>query len=203
MNDYVLNGVQHATTVQSNMRLFGGRMMLTPSVNYAEIWNFQYEKNTWNPGSEKIDTVSFEGFKSSRTLSFNAGLNTNFYGYYKMLGKREMKFRHVASPNLSFSFRPDIGLYEEIQYDTLGNTKYYSPFQTSLYREQGFGQSGIISFGLANTLEMKMLDKKILSMKHSNHSNWLMHFQSTGLMIFSETLLIYLILLLHSELQNF
>lgn len=160
VDDYVLNGVQHATTVQSNMRLFGGRMMLTPSVNYAEIWNFQYEKNTWNPGSEKIDTVSFEGFKSSRSLSFNAGLNTNFYGYYKMLGKRQMKFRHVASPNLSFSFRPDLGLYEEIQYDTLGNTKYYSPFQTSLYREQGFGQSGIISFGLANTLEMKMLDKK-------------------------------------------
>lgn len=160
LNDYVLNGVQHTATVQSNLRLFGGRIMMSPSVNYGEIWNFQYESNTWNPGTEKIDTVEFSGFKSSRSLSFNSGLSSNFFGYYKTTGSRQTKFRHVASPSINFSYRPDLGLYELVQYDTLFNEKYYSPFQNSLYRESGYGNAGIISFTLGNTLEMKTLDRK-------------------------------------------
>jgi len=77
-----------------------------------------------------------------------------------MTGKKQMKFRHVASPTIGFTYRPDVGLYEPVQYDSTGNVKYYSPFQTSLFREQGYGEAGVISFGLSNTLEMKMRDKK-------------------------------------------
>jgi hypothetical protein len=159
-NNYVLNGVQQNAVVQSNLRVLGGRFTLSPVINYTEFWNFQYEQNTWNPGTEKIDTAKLDGFKSSRSLSFNAVMNSNFFGYYKMKGALQTKFRHVASPTVSFSYRPDLGLHELVQTDTAGNTKYYSPFQTSLYREAGFGTAGIISFGLANTLEMKFLDKK-------------------------------------------
>lgn len=160
VNDYARNGVQQNAVIQSNLRLFGSRVTFSPVINYTELWNFQYETNQWNPLSEKIDTTEVSGFKSSRTISFNAVLNSNFFGYYKMAGKKQMKFRHVASPSVSFQYRPDIGLYSEIQIDTAGNTKFYSPFQSSLYRESGFGNAGIISFSLANTLEMKMRDKK-------------------------------------------
>lgn len=160
LNDYVLNGIEHRASMVSNLRLFGGRIMASPQVSYTEIWNFQYEKNTWNPGSEKIDTTEINEFKAARSMSFSTSLNSNFFGYYKMLGKRQAKFRHVASPVLSFSYRPDMGLYEQIQIDTNNNTSYYSPFQSSLYREPGFGESGEISFSLGNTLEMKMLDKR-------------------------------------------
>ncbi|MBK9592469.1 MAG: LPS-assembly protein LptD [Crocinitomicaceae bacterium] len=160
VNDYVLNGVQQNAVVQSNLRILGGRITFSPVVNYTEFWNFQYEKNTWNPGTEKIDTVELNGFKSSRTMSISAGLNSNFFGYYKMGGKKQMKFRHVASPNIGFSFRPNIGIYDSVQYDTLGNSLYYSPFQTSLFKEAGYGTSGTIQFGISNTLEMKVRDRK-------------------------------------------
>lgn len=159
-NNYVQNGVQQNAVIQSNLRILGGRMTFSPVINYTEFWNFQYEQNTWNPGTEKIDTAEINGFKSSRTLSFNAGLNSNFFGYYKLNGKKQVKFRHVSTPSVSFTYRPDLGLYEPVQYDTLGNSKYYSPFQTSLYREAGYGTAGILSFGISNTLEMKMRDKK-------------------------------------------
>ena len=160
VSDYALNGVQHNTVVQSNLRAFGGRVMFAPTINYKEFWNFQYEKNEWNPNSEKIDTVELSGFKASRELSFSAGASSNFFGYYKFAGPSKVKFRHVASPAISFSYRPDIGLYEEIVQDTLGGTKYYSPFQNSLYKEAGRGDAGVIGFSLANTLEMKRRDKK-------------------------------------------
>src|SRR5690606_33244583 len=66
VNDYVLNGVQHKTVVQSNLRTFGGRIMVAPSVTYDEIWNFQYENHVWNPNTEHVDTTELAGFKSSR-----------------------------------------------------------------------------------------------------------------------------------------
>lgn len=160
VGDYATNGVEQRITTLFNQRLFGGRTVLNLSGIYREYWNFQYEDRSWNPGSEQIDTTEFSGFKSGRDLSFSGGLNANFFGYYKMKGKQQMKFRHVAFPSVSFSYRPDIDLFEEIQVDTLGNTGFYSPFSRSLYKEGSRGESGSINFGLNNTLEMKKRDKK-------------------------------------------
>ncbi|MDA7803472.1 putative LPS assembly protein LptD [Crocinitomix sp.] len=155
VGSYSLNGLEHRTVVQSNLRLLGGRFVFTPSVNYRELWNFQYEERSWNPDLGKVDTSEFNGFKSSRDIAFAASTQANFYGYYKMKGNQGMKFRHVASPNLSFTYRPDIGLYQEIQIDTTGRSQYYSPFNASKYRETGQGSSGRLNFGVNNTLEMK------------------------------------------------
>ncbi len=159
ISDYARNGFEHKMVVQSNMRFAGGRFTITPSFNYREIWNFQYEERTWNPDLEKVDTVAVRGFKSSRDLAFTGNVLTNLYGYYLLKGKRGTKFRHVASPSISATLQPDIGLYESIQIDTTGKTAYYSPFSESLYRESGQGSSGRINFDLNNTLEMKQRDK--------------------------------------------
>lgn len=158
--DYALNGVQHNTTIQSNLRLFGGRMTFTPSATYKELWNFQYETRAWNPASEKVDTTNINGFQSSRELSTRGSLVTNFFGYYRLKGKRQVRFRHVASPSASFTFRPDIGIWDKIQVDADSTTAYYSPFQSSLYKEPGQGNSAIMSFSLNNTLEMKRKDMR-------------------------------------------
>lgn len=160
VNDYAKNGIEHKTTIQSNLRVFGSRFTLRPAINYREVWNFQSEAREWNSSEQKVDTSQFRGFKTSRDLSFSGQVNSNFFGYYKMKGKNGTKFRHVASPSVNFSFRPDLGLHEEIQIDTIGNFKYYSPFEKSLFTEVSRGQSGTMTFGLNNTLEMKTRDKK-------------------------------------------
>jgi hypothetical protein len=155
VGDYSRNGVQHNAVVQSNLRFLGGRMTFTPLMRYREYWNFQYDERTWNDDTQKVDTTALNGFKSSRDLSFSGALVGNFFGYYRMKGKQEMRFRHVASPNVSFTFRPEIDLYEQIQIDTNGNLSYYSPFSQSLYAEGARGSSGSINFGVTNTFEMK------------------------------------------------
>ena len=160
LNDYVLNGVEHRTLVQSNLRLFNGRFVLTPSANYREYWNFQYEERTWNPTDSTVDTTSVNNFLAARDISVSSNLAYNFFGYYKFKDKRETKFRHVASSAIGLTYTPDINLYEEIQIDTLGNTAFYSPFERSLYREGGRGDAGVVSFRLNNTVEMKRRDKK-------------------------------------------
>ncbi len=153
------NGVIHEAVVRSNLRLFGGRFVFTPSSTYRDFWNFQSEDRVWNPITQQVDTTEFRGFRSSRDLAIAGNLSSNFFGYYKFKGKAQTKFRHVATPNINFTYRPDIGIHEEIQVDTLGNLSYYSPFNQSLYRERAQGSSGTISFALNNTLEMKRRTK--------------------------------------------
>ncbi len=155
VGSYAINGIEQNAIVQSNLRLFGGRFTFTPSVNYRELWNFQSEDREWNPETQKVDTTEVNSFRSSRDINFGATLNSNFFGYYKLKGKQGVKFRHVASPTLNFTYRPDIGLHEEIQVDTNGTLRYYSPFNQSLYRETSQGSSGRLSFSVNNTLEMK------------------------------------------------
>lgn len=159
IGNYARNGLEHKLVVQFNKRIAGGRFTFTPSANYREIWNFQYQQREWNLDAEKVDTADFKGFKTSRDVAFSGSLLTNLYGYYLLKGKQQMKFRHVASPTVSFTFQPDIGLYESIQVDTTGKTAYYSPFSESLYRESAQGSSGRINFDLNNTIEMKKRDK--------------------------------------------
>lgn len=156
---YARNGIEQKIVTQANLRFSKGRFTFTPSINYREIWNFQSEGREWNPTDQKVDTTDFTGFKSSRDIAVTGNLLTNIYGYYKFKGNRGMKFRHVASPSISGTFQPDIGLYESIQIDTLGTERYYSPFNQSLYREAAHGTSGRINFNLNNTLEMKIKDK--------------------------------------------
>mgnify|MGYP000701760821 FL=1 len=152
---YSRNGVEHNAVVQSNLRFFGGRITITPLMRYREYWNFQSDEYTWNIVDEKVDTTALKGVNSSRDISFSGALVGNFYGYYKMKGKKEVRFRHVASPSANFTFRPEIDLYEQIQVDTNGNLGYYSPFSQSLYAEGARGSSGSINFGITNTFEMK------------------------------------------------
>jgi hypothetical protein len=160
IGEYARNGVEHNTTVNANLKLLGGRFTFTPQARYREFWNFQYEDHEWNATDNNVDTTSLSGFRASRELNFSGGLATNFFGLYRLKGEGNTRFKHVASPSLSFTYRPDLTLYEEIQVDSAGNTRDYSPFATSLYREPGVGESGLISFNIANTLKMKTRDKK-------------------------------------------
>lgn len=153
--DYALNGMEQRAVAQANLRVLNGRFVFTPSANYREIWNFQYQDVKWNNDAKKLDTTDYNSFKAARDIAFAGSLSANFFGYYKFLGPRNTRFRHVATPTLNFTYRPDIGLFEEVQRDTLGNTRFISPFGQSLYRESAQGSSGRVSFGLNNTLEMK------------------------------------------------
>ncbi|WP_157454115.1 putative LPS assembly protein LptD [Crocinitomix catalasitica] len=160
IGDYAANGIKHNVGLQSNLNVLKGRFTLTPALTYNELWNFQSEDLTWNEDLQKIDTTSSNGFRSSRNVALSGRVSSNFYGYYQLVGPSETRFRHVASPNVSFTLSPDIGLFEEIQIDSTGKTQFYSPFYKSKYREGSAGASGRINFDVNNTLEMKRKNKK-------------------------------------------
>ena len=154
---YAKNGIKQHATIQTNLKPKSGWFNFNLTLNYDEIWNFQsYEKN-WNTVSEKIDTT-LKGFQTSRNINFSGGLSANMYGYYKSINQN-LKLRHVMSPKVSFTYKPDLGTHQ-FYIDSLNKDIYYSSFDVSLYRETSRGESGLISFNIGNTLELKSRSKK-------------------------------------------
>ena len=153
------SGIKQNAIIQTNLKPKSGWFNFNLTTNYTENWNFQSFEKTWNPVENKIDTTLLNGFATSRNVNFSGGLSTNLYGYYKSNFKNGLKLRHMMSPTISYTYRPDIGQHQEIIIDTAGTMGYYSPFDISLYRESAPGASGLITFGLGNTLEMKKTSK--------------------------------------------
>jgi len=158
ISDYTLNGIKQNAVLQTNLKPKSGWFTFNLTSNYSELWNFQsYEKN-WDTFNNKVDTSFINGLKTTRNVNFSGGLSTNLYGYYKS-PKQNAKLRHVMSPNISFTYKPDLGAHQ-FYLDSLNQTVYYSPFDVSLYKEVRRGQSGVINFNLTNTLELKTRSRK-------------------------------------------
>ena len=100
---------------------------------------------------------------------FNASvsLDTKVYGFFQplpFLGDKVKMIRHVMTPSISFSGSPDFsspwfGYYGSYTYtDTNGRQQMrkYSMFPNSLFGVPGQGKTGMVSFSLANNVEMKV-----------------------------------------------
>jgi len=148
-------------------------------VSYTERWQFQtirksYLKvlnNTGQNDQEILDTVS--GFKRNGEYSLNMGISTKVYSTAQFNKFGNFKaLRHVMTPQVSFSYRPDFsGIekgYYKLAYYTDGTPKMgsdgkqlkYSIFEGSPYGFPGNGRSASISFSLDNTVEAKVLTPK-------------------------------------------
>jgi outer membrane receptor protein involved in Fe transport len=72
--------------------------------------------------------------------------------------------RHVFTPTVSFSYRPDYGTEFWNYYDTYidqdGKEVKYSKYEGAIYGAPSSGKSGLVSFSFANNLEMKIRSKK-------------------------------------------
>ncbi|REK35771.1 MAG: LPS-assembly protein LptD [Bacteroidetes bacterium] len=154
------NGVQHSVPVSTSFKLLK-YFTLSPSVNYTERWYFKTTQFEWNEENRKLDTIDVKKFQAARDYQFNAGLTTRVYGMYQVLRGPVKAVRHVMTPAVSFSYRPDFsqesfGYYKSVQIDTNQTFRTYSIFQNTVYGGPGAGKFGSLGFGLDNNLEMKV-----------------------------------------------
>src|ERR1051325_2594891 len=74
---------------------------------------------------------------------------------------RVKAIRHVLTPNVSYSIRPDFSnelfnYYHTVQTSVSGTEALYSIFQNGIYGSPPAGKAGFINIGLNNNLEMKL-----------------------------------------------
>lgn len=163
------NGARHSIPISMNLKLLK-YFTLTPNVNYTERWYFKSIDKEWDEETQKIvnnDTI--QGFNRVYDYNFGVSTSTKLYTFFRpsraIFGDKVNAIRHVMTPNVSFSYRPDFGdpkygYYDRLEYYDERNDRVvrqdYSLYENSLYGVPGRGESGSMGFSLGNSLEMKV-----------------------------------------------
>ncbi len=160
------NGMQHRIPISTSFNVLN-YITVSPSVSYTENWYTKTITKRWDEEEQKIITEDVLGFKRAYQYNSSVSASTKLYGMYNFRSTSKVQaIRHVMTPNVSLSYRPDFsdakyGFYETVQADSAGTREHeYSIFQGALFGSPGKGESGVVSFGLTNNVEMKVLSDR-------------------------------------------
>ncbi len=167
------NGVMHAIPIAMNFKVLK-HFTLNPSFNYKERWYFQSISKDWDEDIQQVvNTDTASGFHRVYDYSMGVGTSTKIYTFFKpwkkLFGDKIQTIRHVATPSVSLSYRPDFGdskygYYDQFEYYDSKHDEIvkheYSYYDGSIYGIPGHGKSGNVGLSLGNTLEMKVKSDK-------------------------------------------
>lgn len=139
-----------------------GPFTLGPSISYQEHWLAQKLTRSWDSAKKRIDTTVQRGLFTTRQVSFGIGATTRIFGTLKFKNSSIKAIRHEIRPNIGFTYTPDMSskYFYQVQVDTMGHTQWFSKFDGVVPGGFAQGNSGSVSFGVDNLLEMKVKDKK-------------------------------------------
>ena len=183
------NGIRHNIPMDLSVRVFGGHVTWSHSIQLTEHWNFRknyrgldttgfHYTNVFDENNEliRVDTVfhiqrnvitrSEHGFFRSASYSYTTSLSTTLFGISRFNRGPIRAFRHVATPSIGFSISPDFmegtaGHRSGFRYftDIDGRDVRYNLFSGSPAGHPTGGLSGSINFSLGNNFEMKVRDR--------------------------------------------
>ena len=172
------NGMMHSIPVSATFNALK-YINISPSANYTERWYLQSYDKSWDKASQQEVTTMKEGFHRVYDYNFGVSASTKLYGFYipirSIFGDKIDRIRHVVTPSVGFSYRPDFGeskygYYSNYTRSVLDKTDLitgyrqedvqYSHYDGSLYGTPGRGKSGSVNMSLGNSVEMKVRNDK-------------------------------------------
>jgi hypothetical protein len=165
------NGVQHQIPISLGLNVLK-YFQFNSSVNYTERWYFQTVHESFVRGSVsntdqlQIDTIN--GFKRAGEYTLSTGLSTKLYGQINFKHGNLKAIRHVATPSIGFSYKPDFsdpsyGYYQTAVSNATIPYPYtyqkYSIFQNGVYGYPSAGKQAGLNFAIDNTIEAKVKAK--------------------------------------------
>ncbi|HPD95279.1 MAG TPA: putative LPS assembly protein LptD [Tenuifilaceae bacterium] len=163
--DSMQNGMKHDIPLSTSFNLFKF-ITISPGVSYSEYWYTRTINKHWDPDSQVVVVDTVKGFKRGYQYSSAISMSTKIYGMFQF-GKMSkiQAIRHVITPSVSLSYRPDFsdanyGFYKTVQVDSTGRKQQYSIFEKGIFGGPGGGRSGVVNFSLNNNIEMKVRSEK-------------------------------------------
>jgi len=156
-------GIQHSIPINTSFTV-AKYFTVSPGISYTEKWYLKSITKAWDPETQTIDIDTVNGFIAAREFAFSTNMNTRIYGMLQFKKGNIAAIRHVMTPTIGFSWRPDFsepgyGYYKSVQGDSIGNTQKYSVFEGAVFGGPGAGKSSLMSFTLDNNFEMKVRQK--------------------------------------------
>jgi len=111
-------GLTHNLSTNAPQRLFK-YFNLTPSIRFTEDW-FNERRSWYVDDNGQAKSVQERGFFARHTFSSSMNLNTKLYGFFPINHWSVEAVRHVMTPSMSFTYRPDFsdpewGYYQTFQ----------------------------------------------------------------------------------------
>jgi hypothetical protein len=182
------NNLKHTLSSSASFTLFK-YISITPSVNFNDKMYFSRVDQSWNEELNQVQKDTVMGFYNVYDFNASVSMSTKLYGFYipfrKWFGDKVDRFRHVMTPSVSFSYRPDFGKdywakryggfygsYDQLitTRDEAGNIvpkldenglPIYEVVHYSRFKEApGRGAAATLGFSLGNNLEMKLRNDK-------------------------------------------
>ncbi len=173
--DSMQNGMRHSFPISGTFRIlkyfnWSNSINITDRM-YMKTIRRQYVDTVFISGdsiaiSRDLRTRSVSSFANAFDFSVSSSLNTRLYGMYQFKGNGLIRaIRHMMTPSVAFSYTPNwgspqLGYWQDIDYDPNINPGRYSVFEQGIYSGPPGQKSGMISFGLSNNLEMKVRNRK-------------------------------------------
>lgn len=156
------NGAYHNVPIGATFNLLK-YVSITPSVTYRERWYLQSIESSWNTTTNSLDSTRVNGFQRVYDFTTGVSASTKIYGFFtpirSIFGDKIDRIRHVFTPTVSYSFKPDFsdpmwGSWKTYV-NAAGDEVRYSPYSSGIYGTSSAGRSSSIGFSLTNNLEMK------------------------------------------------
>lgn len=156
------NGLKHSINAQTNYTLFR-YFNWNINVPLTEYWNTRQVFLQYNPDLGRLDTTAIkDGFFATRDFNVSSSVSTRVYGMKTFKKGKVAGVRHVMTPNVGFTYTPGFAfspfryLYETYLTEN-GLPTYRSPYEFSpIGGPSNAKGSGQITFGIQNTLQMKV-----------------------------------------------
>lgn len=152
-------GWDHDIRLSSSQKLFGW-LSLNPSLSYNETWLDRRKMYRVDAETGEIVDDDEHGFFARRTYDLALGFNTKVYGLFAPRFLKNVMVRHVATPTISISYKPDFSEdrfgYFQTVVDSTGEEEQYDRYSGSIFGGTTRGSSRRMSFNLSNLFQMKI-----------------------------------------------
>lgn len=154
---------QHSIPITLSLPpILGGRILVSPGINYGMTWIQRVTNYVWNETLKKVDTIQSKGLFIDQQGSVSLNFNTALFGRFQFKKGRMTDLRHVIRPNIGFSYTPDLnkGHIKSSKVDTTGKVLYYNEVGGSFFYNTSTRKSAAMTFGVDNNIEMRVKPKK-------------------------------------------
>ena len=156
------NGFTYSIPLSTSLQIFKW-INVTPSFNYqGRIYPNYLDKHFYG-STDSIITDTVSQFRHNYNYNFSIPFSTKIYGFFKINKGRFETIRHVLTPSIGYSYKPDFseefwGFYRPDPNNAV-NESSYSIYQNGIYGAPPKGEQQSLNFSINNNFELKMKPK--------------------------------------------
>ncbi len=152
------NGIRHTGSVGSSLK--SRFFTLNPQLSFTDRMYFDRISKTYNPADSTIRVDTLHTFSAPFDVNASISFTSKLYGMYSFHGKKLKAIRHVITPNATLGYTPANDTRIFGPFGGNGASGSYSPYDIGIYGAPSPNASGLLSLGLVQSVEAKVLDKK-------------------------------------------